>query len=242
MRSAEELLNATRSISRMQRVKFTNKSPSEEPDATFYILKPDTTELPTHCYTLYSFAEETREELVGLLPEDATVMPFKKFESELLKAKSTLSDRVDIDEKELDTWLRAHEIIIEELENDMAKTNEALDTLLSSNRLQDEFLHKTGVYLKTIELAQPYILGAEQAQRLAVIKSLEKHVRVLNPSYLSDHIVDSSSDDAYLLRDSSGRPIFSLQDIREYYAAQYTQDYVHLASAIERQLGYTTTK
>ena len=238
--TAEDILGITRTISRMQRVKFTSKSPEQNSSATFYVLKPDdVTTLPSPCFTLYSVGETISPHLLEKLTPDALVVLYQSRQPELahLKNKSVLEDRVTSEESELTSWLHHHKINLEELGSNMEAANEALDTLLGSTNLQTEFLHKTKLFFHTLQLAQPLKLSSDQLERLHTLERLEKHLRLLVPSFLTDHIADTSSD-SFLLRDFSSGNVMTLQNLRAYISKQYELNNKNLALALEHKAGF----
>lgn len=237
--SAEDILQITRTISRMQRVKFTAENPLQNPNATFYVLGSKNIEsLPAHCLTFYSLDELPEELLASLAPEALVVSYHEKIELANFYEKEVLEERVQTVESALVSWLKSHKIDIDSVADNLEKANEALDTLLGSNKLQNEFLAQTKEFLHTIQLASPLKLSVIQKERLGSIEQLEKHVRVLSPAFLSDHVVDSSSDESFLLRELSSQHILSLEALKEFIAKQYEMGRTHLASALEQKAGF----
>ena len=201
--SAQEILLNTRTISRMQRVKFSLKDPSQEPEASLYILNSEAAQtLPAHCLTLYSLASFPADGIISLLAPEALVVSKKTGHMAGLLPKAVLEERIQTEESTLFRWLEKQTIVIEFLENDMEQTNEALDLLLSSPALQTEFLTRTKQLLHTIQLAKPVKLSTAQQTRLRILQQLEWHVKILSPAYLSDHVTDTQSEDWFLLRDA----------------------------------------
>lgn len=237
---AEDILQITRTISRMQRVKFTQENPLQNPNANFYVVsKQELKSLPAHCYTLYSLETISDEAVLNALPaESLLVMYTKKIKLKNFYEKAVLEEQVQTTESQLISWLHSNNITIDSLSDNLENANEALDTLLSSTRLQNEFLAQTKQYLRTIQLASPLKLSAAQQSRLHSIEQLEKHVRVLSPAFLSDHIIDSASDDSFLLRELSSHHVLSLDALKEFIAKQYTLGRNHLAAALEQKAGF----
>lgn len=238
--SAEDILQITRTISRMQRVKFTTEDPLQNPNATFYILtdkQPNA--LPAHCFTLYDLQTQPEESLLSALAPEALVVSYgKKIDLKNFYEKEVLEEQVQTVESGLVSWLKSYKIDIDLLVDDLEKANEALDTLLSSSKLQNEFLTHTKEFLHTIQLASPLKLSATQQYRLKSIEQLEKHVRVLSPAFLSDHVIDSASDDSFLLRELSSQHILSIEALKKFITKQYTLGRNHLAAALEQRAGF----
>lgn len=238
--TAEEILDTTRIISRMQRIKFSSKSPADTPDAALYIASPaELAAFPSRCFTLYSLTTLPDIASLALLPPEALVVAYQEpCELKGFYNKSVVEERVQTEEAALLKWLEQHHIDLKTLSGDMEKTNEALDTLLSSNSLQSEFLHKTQLFLHILQLACPLRLSETQQKHLNSLKRLEKHVRILSPSFLSDHILDSSSDDSFLLRELSTKNILTLEALKSFISSQHRLGRTHLASALEQKAGF----
>lgn len=237
---ADDILTVTRTISRMQRVKFSTEDPELNPDAKFFIMDPkQLSTLPAHCYTLYNFSQLPEPTLLKLLPTDSLIVSYsEKIQLSGIYEKSVLEEQILTEEALLTRWLEHHHIVIDELKNNIEKANEALDTLLSSSNLQSNFLHKTGAFLNLVQLAQPVTLSETQQLRLEALSQLEHHVRVLSPAFLSDHIVDSQNDDSFLLRDPETGKILTLESLRQFIAAQYSAGRINLAKALEQKTGF----
>ncbi len=237
---ADDILAVTRTISRMQRVKFSAEDPELNPDAKFYVITAnDLSTLPAHCYTLYNFSKLPEVSLLKLLPADALVVSYsEKVALTGIYEKSVLEERILTEESKLTSWLEKQHIVLDDLKDSIEKANEALDTLLSSNNLQSEFLHKTSGFLNLVQLAQPVVLSPTQHLRLAALSQLEHHVRVLSPAFLSDHIVDSQNDDSFLLRDPATGKVLTLDALRNFITAQYHAGRTNLAKALEQKTGY----
>lgn len=238
--AAEDILQITRTISRMQRVRFSAKNPSDDPDAKFYVVSNSSLHsLPSHCYTLYAADSLPDVSLLKVLPADALIVAYgSKAELAGIHSKSVLEERLLTEEAEITKWLQKSAIDLNDLPRDINKANEALDTLLGSNSLQAEFLHRAKAYLHLVQLAQPVSLTTAQKERLKSLQQLEHHVRVLSPAFLSDHIVDSQSDDSFLLRELSAKKILTLESLKQFISQQYDLGRIHLAAALEQKAGF----
>lgn len=235
--NAEDILSTTRTISRMQRVTFTDQSPSSNPDASLYVLPEDAEVFPVRCTTLYS-ARIITEQQVTLLPAETLVVSYaKKRATPGLLPKSQLEAARRDAQTALLHWLKKQHIQLDTIENDMEQANAALDTLLSSARTQNEFLHLTTQYLHAVAQAQPCDERPSDSIVHRATLHLEKQVKALTPGFLSDHIIDSTSDDSFLLRDNTGRPLVSFESMANFIQAQYQKGHVHLAKALEQTSG-----
>ena len=238
--NAQELLTATRTISRMQRVKFSNFDPMDDPDAKFYVISlTQLQSLPLHCFTLYCLTQLPDNKVIKLLPSESLIVAYgQEHERQGLYSKSVLVEKILTQEAAVIKWLVENHIEIDLLSTELEKANEALDTLLSSSVLQTEFLRNAELYLRLVQLAQPIALTEERQQRLAAVQQLEHHVRVLSPAFLSDHIVDTKNDDSFLLRDPQTGKTLTLQTLRSFIQTQKNAGRTHLALALEQNIGY----
>lgn len=235
--NAEDILTTTRTISRMQRVTFTTESPATNPDASFYVL-PETAEvLPVRCSTIYT-AHAITDNQIAILPSETLVVAYgkKKAIPELLP-KSELESIWRDSQTALLQWLSAHHIRLNDIQNDMEHANAALDNILSSSRIQNEFLHLTAQYTSAVSHAKPYTEQPADAAIYHAITHLEKQVKALTTGFLSDHIIDSASDDSFLLRDNAGKPLYAFESLTAFIKMQYQKGHVHLAKALEHASG-----
>ncbi len=240
---ANDILELTRTISRMQRVKFTTQPPENEPNATFYVgSASDTSSVPAHCFTLYTTEELPSEEFLSLLSPESLVVAPKHLKKDILgfDSKNVLEEKLLKDESNLVNWLRAKAILLDDLQSDVEKSNEALDTILSSASLQSEFISKSQLFLHTLQLAQPLKLTESQQERLSTLKTLEQHVRVLSPAFLSDHIINSQDEDSFLLKDPASGRTLTLDSLRQFIADQYSAGRINLAKALELKAGFVS--
>lgn len=239
--AAEDILSTTRTISRMQRVTFTTQQPDAAPNFTCYIVDSSALEvLPLHCFTVFALDQMISEEALTALPEDTLIVSFEETPANLdLLEKKSLEKRLTAQHGEITAWLGSHHIDLDQISTDIEKSNEALDTLLSSSALQTEFALKTKQYMQTYNLAQPYTLAANQEIQLQALKQLERQVRILSPAFLSDHITDSQSDEAFLLKDIASGALLTIEVITSYITEQYTVGRKNLAKALERKFGFT---
>ena len=116
--------------------------------------------------------------------------------------------------------------------------NEALDNLLTGARLQEEFLLKTKLLTHTLRLAQPIKLSTVQERRIKTLQTLEHHVKILTPSYLSDHIIDSSAEDSYLLHDIAESNNLVFSDIDQLVRDLRRLGHEKLAQRVEARAGF----
>jgi hypothetical protein len=238
---ANEILEITKTISRMQRIKFSTELPERNPEANFYVLDAkNVTSLPAKCYTLYAPEGLPEKELLNKLAPEALVVaygPVKDVPANLY-AKLSVEQEAKNSEKDLVDWLKTHKIDITRLDEDMENCNDALDTILSSSRLCSEFIHKTQTLSHTINLAQPFKLSSSQLQNLKSIERLEQYVKLLSPVHNSKQVATDHSEDSFLLRDLTTIKLLTLESLKQFVVEQYRVGRNNLAKALEQETGY----
>lgn len=237
--AAEQLLQTTRTISRMQRVVFTTDSPATQPDAQCYFITPDQIDsLPINCYTIYLVSDTVEAALYDRLPAESLVVSAKALKNPILKDKQLLVKELRSQTDKLVTWLYEQSIPLADLASDMQLSNEALDKLLSSNKLRSEFCLRAEIILHTHLLASPTRLEDSFERLIASLQTLDSHVRALSPVFLTDHLLDNQSDDAFLLRDIAFKGGFRFDTITDFITQQYKLGHKHLAAALEQKAGF----
>lgn len=240
--NAESMLTWTRKVSRMQRVRFSSKNPEADAGAIFYVVSFETLKsLPANCFTVYMLTRSFEKSFIEKLPSDALIVTTHKEVANVsgLLAKSVLEEKIQTKQADLFHWLKSKKIDIELLvDGDMEQTNEVLDDLLTIMSLQEEFLLRVKIFFRELQLAQPIQLSEAQEQAFRTIQSLEHHVKILTPAYISDHIIDSSREDAFLLRDIFTGENVSAEMMQEIIEKHHREGNENLAKALERTTGF----
>lgn len=238
--SAAEILLTTRRISRMQRVKFTAQNPDGTSSGpTLHVLSPDQLkQIPSPCFTVYVIGQITNTEIFEQLSADALIVSTQNDVKKLpLTAdKSELEEKVFQEENALLSWLKEQDIDLASLVSNMELTNEALDTLLSSSILQNEFLIRSKTFFFQLKLAQPLKLSDVQEEQISTLEQLEHHVKVLSPSYISDSIFDNQSEESFLLQDILNKE--NAHDIAMLIEMHREKGHQYIVAALQEKFGF----
>lgn len=235
---AAEILEVTRSISRRQRLQFSTQSPSEDPAASCYIVTTKQLDsVPQNCYTLYHLSGKLTADVFKQLPSDALVVGRSIDLPELLP-KQELANQISAELSNITDWLQQQKIDLAALGSDIKKSTEALDKLLSDEQLCRDFNHMAEKILRLYMLAQPLKVAESPERLISNLNNLHTQAKALSPAYLSEQLLDNQSDDAFLLRDIARTTNFSLSGLKEFISEQYRLGHNHLATALERKLGF----
>lgn len=203
---AEEILRHTRAITLMQNMRFVNRTPAEEPDATVYFMTPDEAQmLPANCYSLY-LTVFMPEAPVGQLMRGGLVTAYVEpgYIVRRLQPKVGLEKQVHERWQQLVNFLQKRGIKPEELSlqsvAERKKLDEALDALMQE---AVTFLELAFQFQHALDLAQPLeTITGEQAAFEAVGR-LAYRVSTLSPKYATPNLAVLMNSENYFLRDSS---------------------------------------
>ncbi len=207
--NADKILKFTHTITHMQHMHFSTKSPLEQPDANFYFLRPhDLSIMPLQCWSVYilsSLGTSTAQTLLMQIPSEALIVDYTHTDTwrDLdVAPKSTLEKYVVQEWRQVEQFLRTHNIAIELLTSDIQDVDtmdDALDTLLSVNR---KFLHIANEFQRTLELARPLRLTKETRARYDAVVLLAHRVQALSPGAFTQRFLETyNEDDTFFLYD-----------------------------------------
>ncbi|HTH72410.1 MAG TPA: hypothetical protein VL737_03565 [Candidatus Pristimantibacillus sp.] len=211
--NADKILKYTHTITRMQRMRFTAKTPLEQPDGEVYFLQPDElATLPVHCWTLYilSPVSQTAARLaLAQLPPEALIVDYR--ESKLwdrlgVAPKKVLEARVKSRWQQADNFLRGHRINVSKLIAggiyDAEAMDDALDTILGGH--SHEFLQVANEFQRSLELARPLRLKKEVRFAYDSLILLAHRVQALRPDAYNQQFLESyNEDDTFFLYDTA---------------------------------------
>lgn len=220
--NVDKLLKYTHTITRMQRMQFTTKSPSDLLDADVYCLRPDDVQyLPDECYTLYITVKIKRkqaEHIAHQLPEGALVIDYTKtdFWSHMgLLPKSAIEQAVTDSWKEVENFLERYKISPDMLFNvdtpDVEAMDDALDTLLGVSK---SFMALADNFHQTLALARPMQIGKTKRMKYDSLALLAHRVQALSPGEYTQRFLETyNEDDGQYFRDSTPPEILIAQFI-----------------------------
>jgi len=209
--NADKILKYTHSITHMQHMHFSAKSPLENPEADVYFLRPDELSiLPVHCWSVYvldTISWETARKMLGQLPTEALVVAYNQavpWEEGLgLQPKNHLELRVEDEWRQAMQFLRTYDIAVDKLIiSDMQSVetmDNALDTLLG---VSARFLQVAQGFQRALELARPLRLSKQQREQYDALVLLAHRVQALASGAFTQHFLESyNEDDTFFLYD-----------------------------------------
>lgn len=214
--NADKILKYTHTITHMQHMRFTTKSPLEELGADVYFLEEkDCKTMPLDCYSLYysaSFSDQTTLEIIEQLPAEALVIdyahqtPWAAFG---LQPKSVLEERVGREWNQVRQFLTGRGISIRELiqegTHNIEAMDDALDTLLAAS---NQFLRIANDFQRALELARPLRVQRRTREQYDSLVLLAYRVQALSPGIFSQRFLESyNEDDTFFLYDLGKRSL-----------------------------------
>ena len=209
--NADKILKYTHTITRMQHMRFSPKSPLEQPDADVYFLQPDNlTVIPVQCWSVYllsSLDNETALQVLYQLPNEALIVDYlqsPQWEKLGLHAKKTLETRVTAQWRQVDQFLQDHHVHISKLivdgVHDIEAMDDALDILLSG--YSQKFLQVASEFQRSLELARPLRLTQKVRTEYDSLVLLAHRVQALTPGAFAHHFLEVyDENDTFFLYD-----------------------------------------
>lgn len=251
--NADKILKYTHTITRMQRMRFTVKSPLEQPDGDVYFLAAtDLTVMPVHCwsvYTICNISEETASGIIRQLPADALIIDYQqspRWQKLGLKLKRTLERRVAAQWRQVDTFLRSHRIdtskLMEDGVHNVETMDDALDTLLGGYAPQ--FLQIAGEFQRALELARPLRLTKEVRALYDSLVLLAHRVQALTPGAFARQFLEVyDENDTFFLYDPARtrRHLIGSESLTEAFHRHTHAGRHHLARSLQNLAGTAAT-
>ncbi|HEY5806181.1 MAG TPA: hypothetical protein VIS56_02225 [Candidatus Saccharimonadales bacterium] len=211
--NADKILKYTRTITRMQRMHFTIKTPHERPSGEVYFLHPDNlVAIPDRCWSLYlvrPIDTKTALSTLAQLPDKALVIDYQQSAqwSRLgLLPKKALESHVSDQWHTAEQFLQRYDIDVRKLIidgiHDPEAMDDALDTLLGGH--SHEFLQHANSFQRALELSRPLRLKKDMRYAYDSLILLAHRVQALRPEAFSHHFLESyNEDDTFFLYDSA---------------------------------------
>jgi hypothetical protein len=209
--NADKILKYTHAITRMQRMRFSAKTPLDQPDGDVYFLRPaELDTLPVHCWNMYVLCPvelETAQLALTQLPGEALIIDYLKsplWEKLGLRPKKLLETRVAKQWRAVEHFLRGHHIDVEQLVVDNARNvdamDDALDTLLGGQTYK--FLQVASEFQRTLELARPLRLTKSLRATYDSLILLAHRVQALTPgAFVHQFLEVYDENDTFFLYD-----------------------------------------
>jgi hypothetical protein len=211
--NADKILKYTHTITRMQHMRFSPKSPLEQPDADVYFLHPnDLSVVPVNCWSIYLMERldsETALQVLYQLPNEALIIDYHQspeWEKKGLHAKKVLESRVSTQWRQVhrfldDHHIQADQLIIDGVHN-IEAMDDALDVLLSG--YAQKFLQVASEFQRSLELARPLRLTQKVRSEYDSLVLLAHRVQALTPGAFAHHFLEVyDENDTFFLYDPS---------------------------------------
>lgn len=202
--NAEKILRLTSAITHMHHMRFSIKTPIQEPRAHVFFVTPELVELmPPNVYSFYVTAPLSPDallETVEQLPNDALLIDYTNTitAGELgIRPKSELQASIAEAWNMVTAFLEQNSIKIDRLvaptANHHEQVDNALDTLLG---VSHRFLAAANSFQHALELAQPARLTIEEQRKYDLVILLAHRVQALSPSDFNYRFTTSLNDEA----------------------------------------------
>ena len=242
--NADKILKYTHTITRMQRMHFTIKTPLERPTGEVYFLSPsELTAMPVHCWTVYllhSVEAGMVQNVLNQLPAESLIVDYTHstpWEELDLQPKKALEARVEQEWNRSQNFLKqygidASKLIVDGL-HDPEAMDDALDTILGAH--SHAFLQLANEFQRALELSRPLRLKKEVRFAYDSLILLAHRVQALRPGAYSHRFLESyNEDDTFFLYDSARtrKHLIGSETLEQAHARHTKAGRQHLASAL----------
>jgi hypothetical protein len=212
--NADKILKYTHTITHMQRLRFTSKTPLEEAEADIYFLEPKHTEvMPLRCYTIYVHSQLERIRAATVtqqLPAETLIVDYSRgtdWPGLGLQPKNILEMQVASEWSQIKQFLISRSINISTLtrsgRHNIEAMDDALDTLLAAS---NQFLRIANEFQRALELARPLRVHRKTREEYDALVLLAYRVQALSPGLFTQHFLESyNEDDTFFLYDIAKR-------------------------------------
>lgn len=242
--NADKILKYTHGITRMQRMRFSAKTPLEQPDGDVYFLRPqELITMPINCWSLYvlcALDTDLIREALSQMPPESLVIDYTQSPQWTvlgLQPKKVLEVHVTKQWHEVEEFLHSHRIdvtklITNEIHN-VDAMDDALDTLLGGYAHQ--FLQVASSFQRTLELARPLRLSKQQRSSFDSLVLLAHRVQALTPgAFVHQFLEVYDENDTFFLYDPArGRRNASTEILAEAFARHMAAGRYNLARSLQ---------
>jgi hypothetical protein len=246
--NADKILKYTHTIAHMQHMRFTAKTPLEDPDADVYFLTEQSAGvMPIHCFSIYVIRPASSEAsvlMIQQLPSDALIVDYAHSTSWAklgLQSKVFLEAQVRHEWDKMQQFMSSHQIHVSSLAKgslpDIEAMDNALDTLLGVSR---QFLRIATEFQHTLELARPLRISRDDRLEYDSVIILAYRVQALSPGAFTQHFLETyNEDDTFFLYDATKRRlVLGGESLAEAFNRHTAAGRKHLATALQRLYTY----
>lgn len=243
--NADKILKYTHTITHMQHMRFSHKSPIDEPEADVYFVESDESKtMPAHCYTIYTtcnISASLAPDMIAQLPSEALVVDYAHttaWSTFGLQSKAILEEQVVSEWGQVRQFLTSRSIRIADLlheeHHDVELMDDALDTLLS---ISHQFLRIANEFQRALELARPLRMSQTVRKEYDAVVLLAYRVQALSPGAFTQHFLETyNEDDTFFLYDIAKQRFAGSGESLRATVARHTKAGRHnLANALQMQ-------
>lgn len=240
--NADKILKYTHTITHMQHMRFTHKSPLDDPEADVYFVEPGECDVtPAHCFTIYmmtSLSQEKIRPLIEQIPAEALIVDYERttsWASHGLQSKVALEEQVNTEWRQVRQFMSNHNIPVENLlqaeRHDIEILDDALDTLLG---ISHQFLRIANEFQRNLELARPLRITQALRKQYDTVMLLAYRVQALSPGAFTQRFLETyNEDDTFFLYDLSRERTIELTPLRELIEQHLRAGRPRLAEALK---------
>ena len=208
--NADKILKYTHTITHMQHLHFTAKSPLEDPEADVYFTTlANLQAVPLHCFSIYLTVQLQPAQvayLVAHLPAEALLVDYEQatpWETLGLLPKRTLEEHVTAQWQHMKQFLVSCNIDVQQLMDsnihNVEAMDDALDTLLNTSH---QFLQHATEFQRALELARPLRTTKAARQQYDTLSLLAHRVQALTSNAFTQQFLETyNEDDTFFLYD-----------------------------------------
>jgi hypothetical protein len=241
--NADKILKYTHTITRMQHMRFSHKTPLKDPESDVYFLEPKDCEImPAHCYSIYLLSplpKEVTSNMIEQIPSEGLVIDYEhhmSWSSFGLQSKVVLEQQVISEWKQMRQFLIANDVDADVLTkaeiHDIEIMDDALDILLGRSH---QFLRIANEFQRALELARPLRINRERRKEYDSVVLLAYRVQALSPGTFTQHFLEAyNEDDMFFLYDGAKKLcIRGTESIEDAVLRQTRAKRHHLANALK---------
>lgn len=239
---ADKILKYTHVVTHMQHMRFTAKSPLEDPDADAFFISPEAIDaLPGHCLTVYvagKMTDEQAEQLTSLVTPNALIVDYvHQIDWEQLgcRPKHVLESQLTNEWQRIEQFLATYrinsEVLFDGPMHNVDAIDEALDVLLGAS---GNFLSLASDFNQALELARPLKISKQLRRQYDAVTLLAHRVQALTPGAFTRQFLETySEDDTFFLHDAARKLLTAgTETLAQAVERHLNAGRVHLASAL----------
>lgn len=210
--NADKILKYTHTITRMQHMRFSHKTPLQDPEADVYFLEVnDCQTMPAHCYSIYLTGEISKEPAAAMIEQLPAESLIIDYDHRLSWPSIGLQSKVVLEQQVISEWQQVrHFLTSNGIDSDLLAKSEAHDIEIMDDALDillgrsHQFLRIANEFQRALELARPLRISRERRKDYDSIVLLAYRVQALSPGTFTQHFLETyNEDDTFFLYDGA---------------------------------------